>query len=251
MPTGMLTKKIHGHEKRLDEDAAEQQAHRAATDRDRGPHAHRLRPLGTLGERRGHDRERGGGDERCAEALQPAGDDEELRGRREPADERADGEDHHTGEEHSLPADEVACPAAQQQEAAEDERVCVHDPLQVGARHLEVGLDRRQRDVDDRRVEDDHELRDADEDENEPRVLGRGHAYDATDTASACAVRLAVLPTVPACASAARGGRRARLRAAASIQESRLAGGVDVGLALAPARGQRVEDDDVQCDHRQ
>ena len=41
---------------------------------------------------------------------------------------------------------------------------------------LQVGLDGRQRDVHDRRVEDDHELREADEAEDEPGVrLAGGH----------------------------------------------------------------------------
>ena len=58
MPTGMLTRKIQGHERVLDEDAAEQQADRAAADGDRGPDAERLRPLRAFPEGRGHDRER-------------------------------------------------------------------------------------------------------------------------------------------------------------------------------------------------
>src|SRR3712207_9043426 len=49
-------------------------------------------------------------------------------------------------------------------------RVAVDDPLQVGGREGQVALDRRQRDVRDRRVEDDHELREADEDEDDPAV---------------------------------------------------------------------------------
>ena len=65
---------------------------------------------------------------------------------------------------------QVARAPAEEQEAAEHQRVGVDDPLQVRVGHVEVLLDRRQRDVHDRRVEDDHELRQADEDENEPRV---------------------------------------------------------------------------------
>ena len=73
-------------------------------------------------------------------------------------------------EEHALAPDEVAGAPAEEQEAAEHQRVRVHDPLQVGVGHVEVRLDRRQRDVHDRRVEDHHELRHADEHEDEPRV---------------------------------------------------------------------------------
>ena len=49
------------------------------------------------------------------------------------------------------------------------------------SRHIEVGLDGGQRDVHDRRVEDDHELRHAHEHEDEPRVdpvVPRGGAGD-------------------------------------------------------------------------
>ena len=86
------------------------------------------------------------------------------------AEERGGREEDEAGEEHALAADQVAGAAAEQQEAAEQERVGVDDPLQARLGDPEVGLDRRQRDVHDRRVEHDHELREADEDEDEPRI---------------------------------------------------------------------------------
>jgi hypothetical protein len=73
-------------------------------------------------------------------------------------------------EEHLLAPGEVARSTAEQKEATERERVRVDDPLQVGLGHLRVALNRRQRDVDDRRVENDHELRHTDEAEDEPRI---------------------------------------------------------------------------------
>ena len=87
-----------------------------------------------------------------------------------PQSERGAREDDEAGEEHALAPDQVAGAPAEQQEAAEEQRVGVDDPLQVRLGQPEVGLDRRQRDVHDRRVEDDHELREADEDEDEPGV---------------------------------------------------------------------------------
>ena len=166
----MLTKKIHGQENASTRIPPSDEADRAAADRDRRPHAHRLRALGALGERRRDDRERRGSDERGTETLQAAADDEDFRARREPVQERRDREDHDADEEDPLAPDEVTGAPAEQQEAAEDERVRVDDPLQVGVRHLEVGLDRRQRDVHDRRVQDHHELRHADQHQHEPRV---------------------------------------------------------------------------------
>ena len=99
MPTGTLTKKIHGQESVVDEDAAEHEADGAAADRDRGPDAERLRPLGALLEGRRHDRQRGRRDERGAEALQAAGHDQPGRALRERAEERGDGEEDDAGEE--------------------------------------------------------------------------------------------------------------------------------------------------------
>ena len=174
MKTAIPDRDVHEEDprprERLDEDAAEQQSDSRAADRDRGPDAHRFRALGALGEGRRDDGERRGRDQRATEPLHAAEDDEELRARREPVEEGGDGEDHDADEEHALAAEEVARAASEQQEPAEDERVRVHDPLEVGVRHVEVGLDRRQRDVHDRGVEDHHELRHAHEREHEPRV---------------------------------------------------------------------------------
>ena len=55
-------------------------------------------------------------------------------------------------------AEQVAEPAAQQQEAAEGQQVGVHDPGERGLGEAEVVPDRRQRDVHDRRVEHDHQV---------------------------------------------------------------------------------------------
>ena len=76
----------------------------------------------------------------------------------EPGQERGAGEDDQPDDEHAPAADDVGDPPAEQQEAAEEERVGAHDPLQVLLREPEVGLDGRQGDVHDRDVEHDHEL---------------------------------------------------------------------------------------------
>ena len=90
--------------------------------------------------------------------------------RREPVQQRGGREDRDAREEEPAAAEQVARAAAEQQEAAEHERVGVDDPLEVRGAEPEVGLDRRQRDVDHRRVEHDHELREADDDEDDPAV---------------------------------------------------------------------------------
>ena len=176
MPTGTLTKKIHGHEKYSVSTPPRSRPIAAPPVAIACPDAHRLRALRSLGEGRRQDRERRRRDEGGAEALQAACHDQHSSRVREPVQERGDREDDHADEEYPLAPEDVAGAATEQQEAAEGQRVGVHDPLQVGLGHVQVGLDRRQRHVHDRRVEDDHELRQADEAEDEPGIrLAAGH----------------------------------------------------------------------------
>ena len=71
----------------------------------------------------------------------------------------------------TLPAAvEVAETAAEQQQAAEGQRVGGDDPLQTGAAEAESTLHVRQRHVHDGGVEHDHELSRGDHDEREAEV---------------------------------------------------------------------------------
>src|ERR1700756_3253968 len=54
-------------------------------------------------------------------------------------------------------AEATAEPAEEQQQAAERQRVRRHDPLPVHVAEAQVSLGRRQRDVHDRGVKDDHQ----------------------------------------------------------------------------------------------
>ena len=54
---------------------------------------------------------------------------------------------------------EITDGSAEQQEAAEGECVRGHNPLQVGLGEVQVAADCRQRDVDDRQIDDRHEER--------------------------------------------------------------------------------------------
>ena len=63
---------------------------------------------------------------------------------------------------------EVGEAAAEQQQAAEGERVGGDDPLAVAVGEAEVGLGGGQRDVHDRRVEHDHQLGEGDDGERPP-----------------------------------------------------------------------------------
>ena len=178
MPIGTLTKKIHSHDSVSVRMPPSSRPNARAAGGDRAPDAERLRPVRALLERGRDDRQRGGGDERRAQALQAAGDDQHPARGRQPVQQRREREHDHAGQEDPLAPDQVAGAPAEQQEAAEHQRVAVDHPLQVGGREAEVALDRGQRDVDDRRVEDDHELREADEHEHEPAadLAGRRRA---------------------------------------------------------------------------
>ena len=70
-------------------------------------------------------------------------------------------------------AEQVGEPPAEHQHAAEEDRVGGDHPLQADLREVQVGLDRRQRDVDDRDVEDDHELRHDDQRRGRASAAGR------------------------------------------------------------------------------
>ncbi len=62
----------------------------------------------------------------------------------------------------------VRHPPAQHQESPEEQRIGIQDPEQVHLREMQAPLDRGQRDVHDRDIQDDHELRHADDRQCEP-----------------------------------------------------------------------------------
>jgi hypothetical protein len=162
MPTGTLTKKIHGHESSCVSSPP------------------RIRPTAAppiaIAAQTPSARARSFPSENVVEMLEGARGDQHPLAHRQAVQQRGHGEDDEAGQEEALPADQVAGPAAEQQEAAEDERVGVDDPLQVRLAQVQIRLDRRQRDVHDRRVQDDHELREADQDEDDPLVrFARAH----------------------------------------------------------------------------
>ena len=109
--------------------------------------AHRLRPLGRLGEQGHHQRERDRRDDRAAEPLhRPRPDEQRLRVC-QPAGERGHREERDADQEQPSVAEEVAQPATEQQKAAEGEQVGVHDPGQRRLGEAEILPDRGQRDV--------------------------------------------------------------------------------------------------------
>src|SRR5437868_15278598 len=94
-------------------------------------------------EGRGQDRERGGGEEAAAEPLQGAEDDERAFGPREPREQRAHGEEDEPGDEQAPAPEQVGHAPAEQQDAAEQDRVGGDHPLEALLREVQVRLDRR------------------------------------------------------------------------------------------------------------
>ena len=139
--------------------AAADQADRAAGDAHRGVHAERPGARRALGEGGGDQRQRGRGDQRPAGALHRAGGEQKRLAAGEPAGQRRGGEQHQPGDEHAAAAQPVPGPPAEQQQPAEGQRVRVDHPLQARPGKAQRPLDVRQRNVHDRRVQHHHQLR--------------------------------------------------------------------------------------------
>src|SRR6201999_1039230 len=100
----------------------------------------------------------GGREQRREAALQRPGGHEHAERLRETAERRCRGEADEPGDERPFTTEQVAELAAEQQQTAEREGVRRDRPLAALGREAERPLRGRQRDVDDRCVEHDHDL---------------------------------------------------------------------------------------------
>ena len=153
---------------RLGQQPARKKPERAAGDRDEHVGAHRPRSLADLRKLGDDDREDDRGLRCRADALQEPGADQHSLAGREAAQQRSGCEDRQAGEEHALSSGEVAKPTGEEQQAPEGDEEGVDDPGEVRLAEVEVALDEGQRDVHDRDVEDDHQLRQAHDGERRP-----------------------------------------------------------------------------------
>ena len=145
------------------EQSAEEDAGGAADPRNGCPHAEGGVAV-TCAAKRARQRGEGGWRHHgCPDALCEAGADEQRAGVGETAEQGRAGEDDQAGDENAAAAEQVGHAAAEEQEAAVGEDVAIHDPQQALLTEAEVSLDRRQSDVEDRGVEDVHELDDAEQ----------------------------------------------------------------------------------------
>ena len=90
---------------------------------------------------------------------------------------RGDSEDGQSREQHALAPDAVAEIPGREHERGEHQVVGVDDPLQLRRRGVEVAHQRRQRDVDDRRVQVDREGGEEKRAEDQSLVLHRLERY--------------------------------------------------------------------------
>ncbi len=90
----------------------------------------------------------------------------------ETAEQRRTRENDQAGDQNAAAAEQVGHAAAEEQETAVGEDVAVDHPLQALLTEAEIALDRRQGDVEDRGVEDVHELDDAEQEQDRDAATG-------------------------------------------------------------------------------
>ena len=166
---------------RLREDSSEQHAAGRADATDRAPDPKRAIAFAAFGKRRGDDRETRRRDDRSTEALDGARCDQQAARGGQCAGERGEREQRRAADEHASAAEQIRGASPQHQKPGKCQRVGVDDPLQPGGREMQPATDRRQRDVDDRDVEDHHELGEAHEDQQHPGAIAGASANATLD----------------------------------------------------------------------
>ena len=105
--------------------------------------------------------------------MHGAGGDQHVEVDRGAADRRGGRETQQADHEQPFAAEQISQPAPEQQQAAEGERVGRHHPLAIRVPEAQIPLRRGQRDIHHRRVQHDHQLRDA-QHRQDPPPLGVG-----------------------------------------------------------------------------
>jgi hypothetical protein len=152
---------------RYDQQPAEDRARGRCDPRHRRPHADRAGALRSIGIGRPQHRQRARHEQRHADALGDPGPDEEPDRGGGGTRRRRDREQAQAGEEDAPAPEPVAQRAPGEQQRREHQRVGVDHPLQPGDAALQLAPEVGQRNVDGRRVEDDHEIAEADPDQRQ------------------------------------------------------------------------------------
>jgi DNA-binding MarR family transcriptional regulator len=121
---------------------------------DAAPDPDRSAPIPALFERGREDRERSREHHRGADALRESGGDQHPLAGGEPADHGGDAEQDRAGDKHPAAAEQVGGAATEQHESTVGEQVSAGDPHETRHGEVQIAADRRERDVDDRRVDE-------------------------------------------------------------------------------------------------
>ena len=143
----------------LEQPAADDRSERDRRARDRTPEADRERSLPPFGEHVGEQREGRGEHHRRPDAHHGAGRDQPVGAVHQPAHQARQPEDHETREQHPLAPEPVGQAAGSEDRCRKEQVERIHDPLELRIGCVQFAHQRRQRDVDDRGVEGDHERR--------------------------------------------------------------------------------------------
>src|SRR5262249_52461483 len=146
----------------------EQDAGGGTATRGRTPDPQRKIAFAPFRKRGGQDGQGCGREQRRSQSLESTEADQRALGPGQAVEKRADGEEDEPCDENAPTPEQVGEPTAEQQHAAEEDGVRGDDPLQALLAEVEVGLDRREGDVHDRHVEDDHELGGNDQGQGKP-----------------------------------------------------------------------------------
>ena len=141
-----------------------------------GPDPDGTAALARFGEHVGEHRQRRRHDERAADAHERTRRDQHVGIRRERREQRSDAEHGQAERERLVASESVTEAARREQESREHDRVRVDDPLELTASRgqttaLHRMRERRQRDVEDRVVEHDHDEAHAQHEQREPAAL--------------------------------------------------------------------------------
>jgi predicted nucleic acid-binding Zn-ribbon protein len=118
------------------------------------PRSESLQPVSSPVEAGGEDRQGRWRHHRRADALSEAGSDQQACARCQPCGQGGQREDRGAGEEDPAASEQVRHAAAEQEEPAIGQQVATEDPLKVLDGEVQVAADRRERDVDDRGVQE-------------------------------------------------------------------------------------------------
>jgi hypothetical protein len=150
------------------EDAAEHQAERTAATGDRAVQSEHLGPLLRLGERHRQQGKRGRRQDRAEGSLKGPGGVQRAGVGGQSGGGGRDGEPDEATDEGPLASGEVGDAPAEEEKTTECQRVCGDDPVPVGIGNVERLLRGRQCDIHNRHVENQQQLRHADDGHGPP-----------------------------------------------------------------------------------